>query len=93
MLKYVVKRLIMIIPTMIVVTFIVFLLINITPADPGRIMLGNEATQEQVDQINHELGYDLPLLQRYFKWLGDALHGDFGSSYYTHRDVLEDDVC
>ena len=51
MLKYVVKRLIMIIPTMIVVTFIVFLLINITPADPGRIMLGNEATQEQVDQI------------------------------------------
>ena len=90
MLKYVVKRLIMIIPTMIVVTFIVFLLINITPADPGRMMLGNEATQEQVDQINHELGYDLPLLQRYFKWLGDALHGDFGSSYYTHRDVLEE---
>ena len=36
-------------------------------------------SQEQVDQINHELGYDLPLLQRYFKWLGDALHGDFGS--------------
>lgn len=90
MLKYVVKRLLMIIPTLLAVTFIVFLLINLTPSNPGRIILGAEATEEQVADMNHELGYDMPLLQRYFKWLGDALHGDFGQSYYTRRDVFDE---
>ena len=90
MLKFILKRLLMIIPTMLVVTLVVFLLINITPSNPGRIILGAEATDEQVDQLNHELGYDLPLLQRYGKWLWDALHGDFGQSYYTRRDVFEE---
>ncbi len=80
----------MIIPTMLVVTFVVFFLINITPANPGRIMLGPEATEEQVAQVNHELGYDLPLLQRYTKWIRDALSGDLGASYYTKRPVLEE---
>lgn len=90
MFKFIIKRLLMIIPTMLVVTLIVFLLINITPSNPGRIILGAEATDEQVDQLNHELGYDLPLFQRYFKWLGDAIQGDFGQSYYTRRDVFEE---
>lgn len=90
MIKFILKRLLMIIPTMLVVTLVVFLLINITPSNPGRIILGGEATEEQVDQLNHELGYDLPLLQRYVKWLWDALHGDFGQSYYTRRDVFEE---
>lgn len=90
MLRFILKRLLMIIPTMLVVTLVVFLLINITPSNPGRIILGAEATDEQVDQLNHELGYDLPLLQRYGKWLWDALHGDFGQSYYTRRDVFEE---
>lgn len=90
MLKYVIKRLLMIIPTLLAVTFIVFLLINLTPSNPGRIILGAEATEEQVANMNHELGYDMPLLQRYFKWLGDALRGDFGQSYYTRRDVFEE---
>ena len=90
MLRFILKRLLMIIPTMLVVTLVVFLLINITPSNPGRIILGAEATDEQVDQLNHELGYDLPLLQRYGKWLWDELHGDFGQSYYTRRDVFEE---
>ncbi len=90
MLKYVIKRILMIIPTMFIVTFIVFWLINITPADPGRIILGAEASQDLVDQVNHDLGYDLPLVQRYFKWVGDALHGDLGNSYYTKRPVYDE---
>lgn len=90
MLRFVAKRILMIIPTMLVVTLVVFLLINITPSNPGRIILGGDATEEQVAQLNHELGYDLPLLQRYGKWLWDALHGDFGQSYYTRRDVFEE---
>ena len=90
MTRFIIKRLLMIIPTMLVVTFAVFLLISITPSNPGRIILGSEATEEQVNQLNHELGYDLPLVQRYVHWLGNALHGDFGESYYTGRDVFDE---
>ncbi len=90
MIKYIVKRVLMIIPTMLVVSLLVFLLCNITPSDPGRIKLGADAPQEAVDQINHELGYDRPLLVRYGMWVWDALHGDFGESYYTNRPVFEE---
>lgn len=88
MVKFVIKRLLMIIPTLLVVSLAVFLLCNITPSDPGRIKLGVDAPQEAVDQINHELGYDRPLLVRYGMWVWDALHGDFGTSYYTNRNVF-----
>lgn len=90
MLKFVIKRLLMIIPTLLVVSFAVFLLCNITPSDPGRIKLGTDAPQEAVDQINHELGYDRPLLVRYGLWVWNALHGDFGTSYYTNRAVFDE---
>ena len=90
MVKFVIKRLLMIIPTMLVVSFAVFLLVNITPSDPGRIRLGPDAPQEAVDQLNHELGYDRPLLVRYVSWVWDVLHGDFGTSYYTNRPVFEE---
>lgn len=90
MLRFVIKRLLMIIPTLLVVSFAVFLLCNITPSDPGRIKLGIDAPQEAVDQINHELGYDRPLLERYALWVWNALHGDFGESYYTNRPVFEE---
>lgn len=90
MLKYIIKRLLLIIPTMLVVSFFVFLLVNITPADPGRLILGTNATQEAVDELNHELGYDQPLLIRYVNWVWDILHGDFGESWYTRRPVFEE---
>ena len=90
MLKFIIKRLLMIIPTMLIVSLAVFLLTNITPSDPGRIQLGADAPQEAVDQINHELGYDRPLLVRYGMWLLNALRGDFGTSYYTNRPVFQE---
>lgn len=90
MLKFVIKRLLMIFPTLLVVSFAVFLLCNITPSDPGRIKLGTDAPQEAVDKINHALGYDRPLLVRYGLWVWNALHGDFGTSYYTNRPVFQE---
>lgn len=90
MLKYIIKRLFMIIPNMLVVSLLVFLLCNITPSDPGRLKLGANATQEAVDQINHELGYDRPILVRYADWVWNALHGDFGRSWYTNRPVMDE---
>lgn len=90
MTKYIIKRLFLIIPNMLVVSLLVFLLCNLTPADPGRLKLGLNATQEAVDEINHELGYDRPLLVRYADWVWNAFHGDFGRSWYTNRPVMEE---
>lgn len=90
MLRYAVKRILLIIPTMLLVSFLVFVLVNLTPADPGRIKLGADAPQELVDQINHELGVDRPLLIRYFSWIGGLLRGDMGKSYFTNKDVFQE---
>lgn len=90
MLKYIIKRVLLIIPTMLLVSLMVFALVNLTPSDPGRILLGADATQEAVDAINHELGVDQPLLIRYVNWVIDLFHGDLGTSYYTNRDVFQE---
>ena len=60
MYKYVIKRLLLTIPVLLGVTFIVFTIMALTPGDPGRLILGQTARQEAVDQLNHELGYDQP---------------------------------
>ena len=78
------------IPTMLIVTALVFLLINLTPVNPARIILGTDVTQEEVDKLNEELGFNDPLPVRYFNWLKDAVRGDFGNSYYTNRSVIEE---
>ena len=83
MLKYICKRLLLMIPTLLGIIFIVFTVMEMTPGSPGRTILGTAATQEQVDQLNHELGYDQPFLVRFFDYCGDLLHGDMGTSYRT----------
>ena len=83
MLKYICKRLLLMIPTLLGIIFIVFTVMEMTPGSPGRTILGTAATQEQVDQLNHELGYDQPFLVRLFDYCGDLLHGDMGTSYRT----------
>ena len=75
--KYVLKRILMMIPTLLAVVFIIFVLINITPGDPGRIMLGQDAAQEDVDAINATMHMDKPLIVRYLYYIWDAMHLDF----------------
>lgn len=81
MVKYIIKRLLVVIPTLLFIVFVVFFILNIIPGDPGRIMLGPTATQEQVDMLNEALGVNRPLLVRYGEYIWNALHGDFGVSY------------
>lgn len=88
--KYILKRILAMIPTLLVVIFIIFALINITPGDPGRIMLGQDAAQEDVDAINAMLRMDKPLLIRYVLYIWDALHLDFGISLLTRQLVFSD---
>lgn len=87
--KYILKRLLVVIPTLLFIVFVVFFILNITPGDPGRIMLGTTATQEQVDMLNESLGVNRPLLVRYADYIWDALHGDFGTSYTFNVPVTQ----
>ena len=88
--KYIIKRLLLIIPTLLGVLFIVFAIMNFTPGDPGRQILGMAAKQETVDALNHELGYDKPFLVRFVDYIWDLLHGDLGTSYRTRKPFVDE---
>jgi peptide/nickel transport system permease protein len=78
----------MLIPVVLGISLFVLLLINITPGDPARMMLGTNATEEQVEELREELGLNDPLPVRYGRFLWDVAHGDFGTSYMTKRPVV-----
>ncbi|MDO4266879.1 MAG: ABC transporter permease [Eubacteriales bacterium] len=91
MIRYVAKRLLLLIPIMLGVSFLVFAILNIVPGDPARVILGEAATAEEVAQLNHELGYDQPFVTRYVSFLvGVVTRFDFGTSYRTGAPVIED---
>jgi len=90
MIKYVIKRLLLMIPILLAISFIVLVLIDITPGDPARIIAGTTATEEEYLQIREDLHLNDPLLTRYFRFIWDVLHGDFGKSFTTKRDVWAD---
>lgn len=90
MLQYIAKRVLLIIPTLLVVIFVIFTILNITPGDPGRMILGRDAPQEAVDELNHQLGMDKPMLERFLNYLLGVLRFDFGESYRNQRPVYED---
>ena len=87
--RYIIKRLLFLIPTVLGVSLIIFIVMNITPGNPGRMILGVNATAEEVEAINQELGYYDPVLVRWFNYLKDIVtEGDFGQSYSTKMDEL-----
>lgn len=88
--KYVIKRILIMIPILLGVSIIVFSIMSFTPGDPARLILGQSASQEAVDNLHHEMGLDDPFPVRYFRYLNDAFHGDFGTSYRTQRPVFEE---
>lgn len=84
---YIIKRLLQIIPVILGVTLIAFALIHLAPGDPVRTMLGQHATQQEIDEIRAKYGLDQPLYVQYFMWLGDVLQGDLGRSILSHEQV------
>ena len=91
MYRYVINRLLFLIPTVLGVIFIIFLVMSITPGDPARVLLGDAASQVQVDALNHQLGYDLPFLEKYGHYVYKAVvEQDFGVSYFTKQSVFEE---
>ncbi len=91
MLRYILHRLLFLIPTVLGVIFIIFVVVNITPGDPARALLGVSAPQEDVDALNRELGYDRPFLEKYFRYVSNmVIHRDFGTSYFTKQSVFDE---
>jgi peptide/nickel transport system permease protein len=76
------------IPSLLLTSIIVFSFIHLIPGDPARVMLGDQATPEQVEYLRESMGLNRPLYIQYFKWLGGILRGDFGSSIFFHQPVL-----
>ena len=91
MYRYVIKRVLFLIPTILGVTFIIFFVMGLTPGNPGRMIPGPTAKQEAIDTLNHDLGYDLPIAERYVNYLKDIVtEGDFGMSYFSGRPVFDE---
>jgi len=86
--KYIAKRLFALIPVLFGVTVLVFLIMQLSPGDPAQIILGPKATEESLRNLRHQLGLDLPLYEQYFRWIGNALQGDWGRSIQLKRPVL-----
>ncbi len=89
--KYVIKRLLYMIPVLLGVAFLVFTILSLTPGDPGSIILGITAKPEDIAALNAEFGYDQPFLVRFFNYIGDIIfHFSLGTSYQTRQPVIED---
>lgn len=91
--KYVIKRLLMLIPVIIGVSFLVFFIMSLAPGDPARTILGENAPIEAVEALREELGLNDPLLTRYANYMLDLLHGDLGESYKSGRPVFGEIVA
>ena len=85
--KFILRRILALIPVLLGVTLFVFVILAVAPGDPARTVLGFEATQEAIDELREEMGLNDPILVRYFRYLGDLLHGDMGNSYKTGFSV------
>lgn len=90
MLNYAVRRILGIIPTLILISIFVFLFIHFIPGDPARIVAGKDAAPEDIALIREELGLDKPLHTQYITYMEGLLHGDFGTSLKTKKPVLEE---
>lgn len=85
--KFIIKRILIMIPVLIGVTFVIFSMLYFTDGNPAQLILGDMATPEQVAALEEEMGLNDPFLVRYFRYLNDLLHGDLGTSYTTGQPV------
>ena len=86
--RYIVQRVLSLIPVLLGVTLLVFLVMQLAPGDPAQIMLGPKATETSLAQLRHEMGLDQPLYVQYGRWLGRVVQGDWGRSIQLKREVL-----
>ena len=86
--RYLVRRLLLLVPVLMGVSVIVFLVLHLAPGDPAEIMLGSQATQADRMRLRADLGLDDPLYLQYGRWVGHVVQGDLGRSLWMRRPVL-----
>lgn len=89
MLNFVVRRILAILPVLLAVSLLTFLIASLLPGDLAFVILGDQATPENVAALRHDMGLDQPLWWRYLSWLGHVLQGDLGRSFRTGQTVLQ----
>src|SRR3712207_1436965 len=89
MARFVLQRLALLIPSLFLLSFVTFFVGLLAPGDPVAIKLGQHASPEQAARLRRELGLDRPPLVQFASYVGNALRGDLGRSYYDDRPVSE----
>lgn len=89
MIRYILKRILMMIPVLLAVSFVVYFLMDLAPGDIVAQMAPADATPETIEQMRKEMGLDGPLIQRYFRYVGKLLTGDMGESLSQKRPVWD----
>src|SRR4029453_17863953 len=87
MLAFLVRRLFSTVLVMTTVAVFIFLLLHLSPGDPAAIIVGDNATQVQIDAVRKQLGLDDPLAVQFVRWIGGVLRGDLGISIFSHEPV------
>ena len=87
MLKYIARRLLELIFVILGVTLIVFTILHVSPIDPIRTILGDQAPESQVEAMREEMGLNDPFIKQFFDYINGVIHGDFGVSYVNRKPV------
>ena len=87
MIRVIAGRLALMLPNVVVLTFLLFAVVTKWLGSPAAMMLGTDASPQAIAQINQRYGFDQPVVQQYVRWVGSALTGDFGRSYATQQGV------
>ena len=90
MLKFIGKRLLWLIPICLGGSLIIFAIMDLTPGNPARLLLGESATEDAVAELEEELGLNKPFFTRYLDWVSGVFTGDFGISYRTREPVFDE---
>lgn len=89
MINYVFKRFLSVIPVLLIVAVVVFSITYLTPGDPARVILGADATEIEVVELQDKMGLNDSLIEQFTRWFGNLLQGDLGYSYFMNLSVLE----
>ncbi|MCW3790432.1 ABC transporter permease [Paenibacillus sp. LS1] len=84
---YIIKRIGALIPTLFIMSVVVFLIVYLIPGDPARVMLGDGADEQTISALRSQMGLDAPLLEQYVIWVSGALSGNLGESYFLGKSV------
>ena len=88
--KFILRRLLLLIPILLGLTVLIFLFIRLLPGDPASAILGERATPESLARVREALGLDRPMIEQYWEYVSGLARGDLGSSFLTNRDVVDD---